>query len=137
MKRLEIHSVEKGYLDPCDLMIHAMFQILVDYVEKENPFKYIDWDYDEQHKHSASEIKSLYKWWKERLVRKDPYEDVPDRPMEDMFKKISENLVQFVPCEDPEYLEALDKAGELEEQYDREDKENMHRLVEIYGCLWT
>ena len=61
MKVLKIHSLEKGWCDKDRVLLHASFQILVDYVEKEEALSgHIDWNWDEEHKRTAKEIRSLY-----------------------------------------------------------------------------
>ena len=37
MKVLKIHTLEKGWCDKDYVMIHAVFQILVDFIEQEKP----------------------------------------------------------------------------------------------------
>lgn len=37
MKILKIHTLDKGWCDKDYIMLHAAFQILVDFVEKEKP----------------------------------------------------------------------------------------------------
>jgi hypothetical protein len=39
MKILKINTLEKGWSDRDHLLLHASFQILVDFVEKESPFE--------------------------------------------------------------------------------------------------
>ena len=63
MKILKINSLEKGFCDGDYLLLHAAFQILVDFVEKEEPEKIIDWSHDEKHRKAWKEVISLYKWW--------------------------------------------------------------------------
>ncbi len=41
MKILKISTLEKGWADRDHLMLHANFQILVDFVEQEKPFEII------------------------------------------------------------------------------------------------
>ena len=76
MRYLKIHTLEKGWCDKDYIMLHAVFQLLVDFVEKEKPAKMIDWNWDATHRKAWKEIMSLYKWWKkERPARKDPLND--------------------------------------------------------------
>ncbi len=41
MKIIKIHTLKKGWADRDHLMLHANFQILVDFVEQEKPFEII------------------------------------------------------------------------------------------------
>jgi len=40
--------------------LHAAFQVLVDFIEREHPDRVIDWNADPGHQHAWREIKSLY-----------------------------------------------------------------------------
>jgi hypothetical protein len=50
MKRLKITTLEKGWHDKDELLLHAAFQLLTDFVEQERPDKIVDWEFDEQHR---------------------------------------------------------------------------------------
>lgn len=60
MKYLQIKTLKKGYQDSDNLLLHACFQILVDYVEKETEnFTHIP------KTNSDDEIiEGLYYWWR-------------------------------------------------------------------------
>lgn len=71
MKILHIHSLEKGWCDSDIVLLHAAFQLLVNFVEKEKPDKIVDWDADPSHSQAWEEIQNLYHWWtKGRPARK-------------------------------------------------------------------
>jgi len=57
---LKVRSLDNQWHDKDELFLHTAFQILVDFVEKERPFKYIDWNYDKPHRQARQEIRSLY-----------------------------------------------------------------------------
>lgn len=70
MKRLEITTLKPGWAEWDELMLHASFQCLVNFMEKENP-KQIDWHSDPESEEIWKEINDLYKWWtKKRPKRK-------------------------------------------------------------------
>ena len=76
MRYLKIHTLKKGWCDKDEILLHAAFQLLVDFVEQEKPGQIIDWEADELHKKAWKEIMSLYRWWKkERPARKSPLDD--------------------------------------------------------------
>ena len=52
MKYVRIHTLEKGWHDRDNILLHAAFQILVDFVDKERPDETINWNADELHKHA-------------------------------------------------------------------------------------
>lgn len=60
-----------GWVDRDTLMLHCMFQCLVDFVEGEDPFNRTDFDH-ETVRHVKKEIQELYTWWKD-VYLKDIY----------------------------------------------------------------
>ncbi|MBF0548584.1 MAG: hypothetical protein HQM08_29405 [Candidatus Riflebacteria bacterium] len=49
MKLLKIYSLEKGWCDKDEVLLHAAFQLLADFMEKEKPGQIIDWNSDPLH----------------------------------------------------------------------------------------
>lgn len=62
MTYLKIQTLDKGWHDKDEVLLHAAFQLFVDFVEKERPDKIVDWNANDLHRHARKEIKSLYKW---------------------------------------------------------------------------
>jgi len=91
---------------------------------------------------AAEEILKLYTWWKEeRPLRLDPYDAAG---ASDFWHKEDENecmcFLEMLdkPREDnKEYFEALDRASDIEQKYEKEDDEMLERLVKIRKHLWT
>ena len=76
MKILKIHTLEKGWCDKDRVLLHAAFQLLVDFVEKERPAEIVDWNADKKHADAWKEIQALYRWWtQKRPARKDPLDE--------------------------------------------------------------
>lgn len=139
MKLLKIHMLEKDqWYDRDAILLHAAFQVLVDFVEQERPDEIVDWQHDDLHRNAWSEISQLYKWWKEeRPSRHDPLDDVASPPAEE-FLTAEEGTLNFPEREKyPEYYAAVDKSSALEEEWHEEDQRNLHRLIEIRPFLWT
>lgn len=132
MKVLKIRTLDKGYADPREVMLHACFQSLVDLIE-EHMFDMIDWQWNEYHQHNYKEMMELYSWWVvKRPKRRDPLFDYHGpRP------EIKTGVIRF---DDPN-LEGWHKACELsnkfEEDCNNEDKEMLHRLVNIREAMLT
>jgi hypothetical protein len=57
MKILKIHTLEKDWCDKDYAMIHAVFQLLADFVEEEKPDQIVDWNSDPEHKRAWSKIR--------------------------------------------------------------------------------
>ena len=68
-----------GWIDKDNAMFMACFKLLEDYVEQEDPFNVLDWEWHEDHRKAKKEITDLYDWWKigrhvEQLKRMEVYE---------------------------------------------------------------
>lgn len=142
MKYLKIKTLEKGWHDKDEMLLHAAFQLLTDFIEQEKPDKIVDWSWDERHRNAWKEITSLYKWRKTiRPARKSPLDDKRLRRPPLKFVKIpgSENRRMVEPDRKKyaRYYQALKKHGRLKQKWYEEDQRNLHRLIEIRGFLWT
>jgi hypothetical protein len=142
MKILKIHTLKKGWCDKDHVMLHAVFQLLVDFVEQEKPDQLVDWNSDPAHKQAWKEIRSLYRWWTgTRPARKSPLyqKGLKKPPMR--WKKIesTENrqLADYDKKKYSAYDAALKKNWRLEKKWDEEDQRNLHRMIEIRKFLWT
>jgi len=142
MKTLKINTLDKCWCDRDDLLLHASFQILVDFVEKEEPGKIIDWNCNKEYKRIWKEITSLYKWWKKiRPARKSPLDDKRLKYPPFEFKNIkNKNYTQLVFPNKKKYAKfykVMKKDKKLEQRWDKEDNQNLHRLINIRKDLWT
>ena len=138
---LKIPTLKKGWHDKDEILLHAAFQLLVDFIEKEHPER-IDWNAQKKHKQAWRGIKSLYKWWKEkRPARHSPLDDKKLLKPPLKFKKIPgsefSQLVQPDRKKYAAYYRAMKRDGRLEKQWHEEDQRNLHRLIEVRGFLWT
>jgi len=142
MRYLKIHTLEKGWYDKDELLLHAAFQLLIDFIEQEKPDKIVDWNVDKAHRKAWQEIKSLYDWWKkERPARKSPLDDnrlknpplkLEKVPGSDLCKMVQPDKKKYAS-----YYRALRKHGKLEQKWEKEDQYNLHRLIDIRKFLWT
>jgi hypothetical protein len=142
MKTLKIQTLDKAWHDRDELLLHAAFQVLVDFVENEHPDRIIDWKSDALYKKAWKEITSLYTWWKEtRPARRSPLDEqgLAKPPLK--FRKIpgSDRYGTVEPDRKKyaAYYRALKKHSRLEEKWHVEDQRNLHRLIEIRPFLWT
>jgi len=140
LKNLRIKTLEGRYHNSDTLMLHGLFQILTDFVEKEKPFDKIDWDSDIEHQHAKAEIKYLYDWWNNiRPDRVDPL-DLVKRPSE-LFVidgVLPDGSVKVTMTKgSPEFQKAVKDSLEQERKNYEEDTENMKRLIDVRGFMWT
>lgn len=136
---LRIESLGREYTDPVGYLLHANFQILKDFVEKEKPFVVIDWFENEETLAIGDEIKELYDWWVYlRPDRDDPWGERFDGeefgPDHGTPGSTSNTYVWQIS---EEYRQHLRKCGAIQDKYDQEDQENLERLIKIREHLWT
>ena len=75
--KLKIKTLDKGWSDNDNIMLHACFTLLTDCIENEKLLSkdQFDWKHNEKTKEEKKELKFLYNWWKKRL-KKDIKEQV-------------------------------------------------------------
>ena len=108
MHKLKIRTLDRDYCDRDVLFLHACFQVLSDFVEKElEPYEEkFGTEHEERWGKAFSEMRELLKWWKDW--------NAPGRRF-----KTTQELTDWY------------KNGELRE------KEMLHRLVAVRGYMWT
>ena len=139
MKYLKLHTLTKGqWYDRDTLLLHAAFQVLVDFIEQERPDEIVDWEHDELHRNAWNELSQLYRWWKEeRPQRRDPMDDVASPPQEE-YRFLEGGQMTFPDREKyPEYYAAMDRSNTLENEWYEEDQRQLHRLIDVRPFLWT
>jgi hypothetical protein len=139
---LKIKTLSNEWHDKDEVLLHAAFQILADFVEQEQPERKVDWNWNETHRKMWKEIQALYKWWKvTRPARKSPLHDKALKRPPMKFKKIpgSETVLMVEPDKKKyaKYYQALQKERRLEKKWHEEDQKNLHRLIEIRSFFWT
>lgn len=133
---LLIRTLKAGWHDKNRVMLHAAFQLLVDFVEQEQPDKYIDWSHDTTHRQAWKEIRSLYRWWTTiRPSRRNPLEDKKIARPSLRFEKIAGTTFSRLVTPDKKkyaaYYRAFKHYTRLEQKWREEDQRNLHRLVAI------
>lgn len=69
---LQIESLTENWCDKDVVILHACFQLLKDFVEKEKEIiEQIDWEDTKGKKEAKKEIDLLYNWWLERSQREN------------------------------------------------------------------
>jgi len=66
---LHIETINADWCDKDIVMLHACFQLLTDFIEKEVSKDAIDGEFDENVKNARKEMDELYKWWKQRIAK--------------------------------------------------------------------
>lgn len=142
-------SVKPGYIDPGDMMFHACFDLLSEYVENRLMKYHITEqdvaegsDYEkpllEQQRAVEQKIIELYNWWNDRLVRDSAFDDVPDLSDEQRLK-LDTQREAGEEITDPalkEYCDATKNYFEEEQRRMKEDVEKFKELVDIHQSIW-
>jgi hypothetical protein len=140
--QLTIHTLRRGWHDKDKVMLHAAFQLLVDFMEQEHPDKHIDWNHGALYRRAWKEIRDLYRWWKViRPNRRGPLDNKKIAKPPLRFEKIAGTQLSRLVTPDKKkyaaYYRASKKHARLEQQWHNEDQRNLHRLIEIRDFLWT
>lgn len=133
---LHIKTLDRHWNDRDQVLLHSMFQILVDFIEQEKPFEHFDWTSSPEYNAKGIELVTLYWWWKnERPLRHDPLDDVQCPPL--LFEKLDNGNYKIIDSNDNEWDKACDESWKFKDLCDKEDKDNMIRLVNLKEYLWT
>jgi hypothetical protein len=103
---------------------------------------YLDWEIQlgsesPDQAHAAQELKELYLWWTQaRPNRPDPYEVTGWNKWSASQKGLGFTSREFDPDTKAQVEQMLDELNRLEMAYLAEDKQQLHRVVDIYRRLW-
>ena len=145
MKRLNIHNLDKGWYDKDEVLLHAAFQLLTDFVERERPDRIVDYNHSEETRQRWAELQALYHWWMVvRPSRQDPMLDpnlkIPPIETQPIYRADGSirhfQLIPYNPEIYPEYHQALAVSAQLEQVWFEEDQQYLHRLVDMRPHLW-
>lgn len=122
MVNLQINSLTNSWHDKDDIILHACFQCLVDFIEQEKPTA------DEFDKDVWSEIVDLYQWWTVERGKRE-LEDIPDSELYYDHKKgiVITDIGR----------EIGNRNNQLEQSWYLEDSGNLIRLIMVRDYLWT
>lgn len=140
MKYLKITTLDKGYSDPREVILHACFQCVENLIN-EHMFKKIDWTWCEYQQNVYNELMALHEWWTvTRPARVDPIDSVvgPEFNFDEHKKDQNVPWMCFKSEEDSKKWSAICLASnQWESDCDKEDDDMLRRLVAIRIGLWT
>ncbi|HBL15592.1 MAG: hypothetical protein A2X36_09540 [Elusimicrobia bacterium GWA2_69_24] len=142
MKILRICTLRNGWCDKDHVLLHAAFQLLVDFIEQEKPDTIIDWKSDPASRRAWKEICALHGWWSlQRPARRSPLDasglKKPPMRWTKTPGSASQRLLAYDKHKYAAYDSALKKHWRLEQKWLNEDQRNLHRLIDIRQFLWT
>jgi hypothetical protein len=130
---VKVKTLGPTWVDRDELLLHACFQILVDFVEGEKlRSDKLGWGKKER---VEEEIEDLYHWWKKRRPgRVDPLSELPDRDID------LEDILRLPDPNNPDDLlleGAIQESRRLRDEWHAEDQHMLKRLIEVRPELWT
>ena len=86
---LKIESLPDDRRDKDEIILHAGFQLLKDFLEQEKEIiEQIDWTHDEETKSAKIEIDFLYNWWLERVYKENDLDEKQYAEDNEMLKRL-------------------------------------------------
>lgn len=88
---LKIESLPNSWRDKDEVILHACFQLLKDFVEQEKEMiEIVDWEHTEEAKNAKAEINFLYDWWKQRTIQEEKIIQIKEQYEKDnqMLKRL-------------------------------------------------
>jgi hypothetical protein len=118
---VRIQTLPPTWNDRDEVMLHACFQCLVDFIEKENPFEYgAGAEVQEPRRKADIELVALYDWWILRPVLLRRIDDVIDRYPRGTAPR-----------------DAYEQAGISYSDLRAEDQAMLTRLIAVRKYMWT
>jgi hypothetical protein len=138
---LRLAGIRKSteWTDKDHVMLHACFQLLVDFIEQEKPQTIVDYRHDRRQRKEWKELRSLYRYWK---VERPRMQREVDRALGRWSAKYR---YRFEPSPDGQSSRMVvlsqDKAAgrrhwQLERRFDEREDEMLRRLIAIRRHLW-
>lgn len=130
---VHVRTLPSTWVDRCDLIPHALFQILTDFVQKEEPFNGVE-DTTPEYVHARSEMLELYEWWHTVYLQFDPLKN---------FRGIEQPTfgpdgIKFSSTDaEQAYHLALELTREEEEELEGQLTQNCCRLIHVMRFMWT
>lgn len=122
--KLTIPSLTHEHHEWDEVMLHANFSILIDFMQYDDT----NWTWNEDHKKIDKELKYLHKWW--TVTRSARVNKAREQALL-IHKEV------YDPQKNKRYWALLEKSSEIDSRWDQEDQANLHRLVELRRYLWT
>jgi len=135
---IDIRLPKTGYYDVNTKMLHGMMSLLLDYIEKEDPFNFIDWDWDEEYRDAKKEIIAIKEWWENYGNRQKEYEDILDEWSRERLGEEGDDIFERLSTLPNEKAKKLScRMHKMEEELLKEEEEMLIRLVKVRNFLWT
>ena len=120
-------------------MLYGMMNLLIEFLEKENPFETTDFDSSPTWKSVKKEIITIRDWWLNYETRKVEFTITLNKWQVSKFGNCTnEECLQGINEPDTkESKELFDRLAIMETKLEREEAQMLMRLVKIRKYLWT
>lgn len=137
---LKIQTLPYTWSDRDSVLVHAMMQILKDFVKKEKPDSIINWDSDPEHRQARDKMDEILNWWENSYLIFDEFEGLEFDKIdwEDRFypKKPGSNFVEMKPSsENDRKCYKIAHSRELDMEQELEKK--LRELLDVRKYMWT
>lgn len=139
MNVIKVKTLGRGWVDRSEIIVHVVFQVLDDFIEKEVKNSHVDWEEpytDEQ----LQKLLEIHKWFKEVYLNFNPYKDFDSSksvPFEEKFIPVDENCKLFTINTNEYEREFFEKVRKQEEELETQLQQNIKTLFEMRDFLWT
>lgn len=137
---VKVRTLPPTWVDRDTLLVHAMFQILDDFVNKECIGGWVDWDSDEKHRSVRAKMDELLNWFHNVYLKFDEFEGLEFDKIEweDRFypKEEGSNFVQMKPSSEND-KKCYQVAHQRELQIRKDLNKKLKELIDIKDYLWT
>lgn len=137
--RITIKTLPSTWVDRDNLMVHALFGILDDFVNKEKPDLIVDWDSDPEHRQARDKMDELINWWKNIYLKFDAWSDVKlDYDYKNSLIKTQDDPVIYTmkpmsPKDRKRIKNIIKKENEMEEELNQK----LIEILSIRKYLWV
>lgn len=136
---VRIRTLPPTWNDRVDVLPHAMFQVLSDFINLECPYEHFDIE-NSHHKAEWAEIREHYDWWHNVALKFDAWHDWDSSkatPWENQFAPSDDGLTMTLA--EPTEYERTQHAIIWQREADMEAEltRRLIRLVELRGMYWT
>jgi hypothetical protein len=129
------------WMDDVETLLYANFGILKEFVEKEMRVnKHVDWDSCPDTKKVKKEIEDLYAWWENYDKISNPYWEMGGKLLQNHGFDVLDALARkkSIPKDVLVKYEKLSaKGNKLDTKQEKEEDDNLLRLMKIRRWLWT
>lgn len=134
--RISIKTLPPTWLDRTEVLPHAIFQILDDFIKEECSPGCVDWNSDDEHRNTLAEWKDHLAWWKDVYLKFDAYEGFDEsQKAEDRFIDDGTGCYEIVFSDYEHEFYAASRLKEVAMETELERR--LCRIIALRQWMWT